>query len=152
MHRYDFSSRATRHPGRSPSAAMKDTRDERGDPGLRAHPLQIDAKPIVASARWLQSQAWPVIAALIGTLAFMRVYGTATLNPTHLEWLIHGDFSQHLFGWLFFRNDQVGWPLGRISSYIYPLGTTVGLTDSTPWVALLLRPFSSVLPANFQYI
>ena len=61
---------------------MKDTRDERGDPGLRAHPLQIDAKPIVASARWLQSQAGSVIAALIGTLAFVRVYGMATLNPT----------------------------------------------------------------------
>lgn len=97
-------------------------------------------------------QAGPLGAALLGFLVFLAIYGPAALNPMRIGWLIRDDFSQHLLGWLFFRNAPLGLPLGAIPGYLHPLGTTLGYTDSLPWVGLLLRPFSALLPADFQYI
>jgi hypothetical protein len=88
----------------------------------------------------------------MGLLTFLALYGPAALDPTRLGWLLRDDFSQHLLGWLFFRNAPLGLPLGAIPGYVHPLGTTLGYTDSLPWVGLLLRPFSGLLPVNFQYI
>jgi hypothetical protein len=98
------------------------------------------------------AQAGPLGAGLVGLLAFVALYGPAALNPTRVGWLIHDDFSQHLLGWLFFRNAPVGLPLGGLPNYLYPLGTTLGFMDSMPWVGLVLRPFSGLLPVDFQYI
>ncbi|WP_253910720.1 DUF6311 domain-containing protein, partial [Pyxidicoccus fallax] len=104
------------------------------------------------AARFAVEQAGPLGAALVGFLTFLAMYGPAALDPTRLGWLIRDDFSQHLLGWLFFRNSPLGFPLGAIPGYLHPLGTTLGYTDSLPWVGLLLRPFSALLPADFQYI
>lgn len=98
------------------------------------------------------AQAGPLGAALLGFLAFLALYGPAALNPTRLGWLIRDDFSQHVLGWLFFRNTPPGLPLGALPGYVHPLGTTLGYMDSLPWVALGLRPFSALLPVDFQYI
>ncbi|MBZ4419897.1 DUF6311 domain-containing protein [Myxococcus sp. RHSTA-1-4] len=107
---------------------------------------------LTSASRFAEAQAGPLGAALMGFLAFLAVYGPAALNPTRLGWLIRDDFSQHLLGWLFFRNSPLELPLGFISGYVHPLGTTLGYTDSIPWVGLLLRPFSGLLPVDFQYI
>ncbi|QSQ25931.1 hypothetical protein JY651_13785 [Pyxidicoccus parkwayensis] len=101
---------------------------------------------------FITAHAGPLGAAGLGLLAFLALYGPAALNPTRLSWLIRDDFSQHLLGWLFFRNEPLRFPLGTIDGYLHPLGTTLGYMDAIPWVALLLRPFSSLLPVNFQYI
>ncbi|QDF07536.1 hypothetical protein BHS04_30690 [Myxococcus xanthus] len=103
-------------------------------------------------ASFVVANAGPLGAAGVGLLAFLAIYGPAALNPTRLAWLIRDDFSQHLLGWLFFRNEPLRFPLGAIDGYLHPLGTTLGYMDAIPWVALLLRPFSSLLPADFQYI
>jgi hypothetical protein len=104
------------------------------------------------SAR-IRQGAGPFVAALFGAAWFLWAIGGRTiLSPTHLEPLFAGDWSTHVLGWLFFRNERFAIPLGKLSGLLYPVGTTVGFTDSIPWVALVLRPFSSVLPADFQYI
>jgi hypothetical protein len=111
------------------------------------------ARRVLASlARFALEQAGPLGAALVGLLVFLAIYGPAGLDPTRLGWLLRDDFSQHLLGWLHFRNAPLGLPLGSIPGYVHPLGTTLGYTDSIPWVGLLLRPFSGLLPVDFQYI
>ncbi|WP_164007707.1 DUF6311 domain-containing protein [Pyxidicoccus trucidator] len=111
------------------------------------------ARRVLASAaRFAVAQTGPLGAALVGVLTFLAMYGPAALDPTRLGWLMRDDFSQHLLGWLFFRNSPPGLPLGAIPGYVHPLGTTLGYTDSLPWVGLLLRPFSALLPVDFQYI
>lgn len=62
------------------------------------------------------------------------------------------DWRIHFLGWHFFRNEPWHWPPGRIDSYFAPAGSAIGFTDSIPLVALLLKPFSAVLPPTFQYL
>ncbi|NTX39311.1 hypothetical protein HUA78_33240 [Myxococcus sp. CA033] len=105
-----------------------------------------------ALTRWGKAQAGPLGAALVGLLTFLATFGPGALAPWRLGWLIRDDFSQHLLGWLFFRQTPLGLPLGATPNYLHPLGTSLGYTDSIPWVGLLLRPFSFALPTDFQYI
>jgi hypothetical protein len=65
--------------------------------------------------------------------------------------MLYEDGVQHVFGWLFFRNEPWSFPLGALTSFCYPLGTTVGFTDSIPWLAILAKTLSSVLLVDFQY-
>jgi hypothetical protein len=106
-----------------------------------------------ADASEVPSLVGPTLAGAFGLAWFIRWAGWKPLDPTNLVWLLNGeDWGTHLLGWLFFRNDPWSLPLGRIGSYVYPVGTTVGFTDSTPWVASLLKPLSPLLPEAFQYI
>jgi len=91
-------------------------------------------------------------AALVGFLWYLELGGGHTLNPTNLDWVLDGDWRQHLLGWLFFRNDPWTFPLGTITSLPYGIGTTIGFTDSNPLLSLLLKPFSPWLPSDFQFI
>jgi hypothetical protein len=96
---------------------------------------------------------WPrAAAAIVGLAWFLWIGGAPTLDPTNVDWVMAGDWLQHWLGWLFFRDDPWTFPLGRISSLPYPVGTTIGFTDSNPLVSLLLKPFSRLLPAYFQFI
>jgi hypothetical protein len=91
-----------------------------------------------------------------GTLGFIWFYwyiGYFALNPTHLDWILtHADGAQHVLGWLFFRHEPWRFPLGSLPSFIYPVGTAVAFTDSMPWVAVIAKILSPLLPVDFQYI
>jgi uncharacterized protein DUF6311 len=93
-----------------------------------------------------------LIGGLLGFAWFNLVFGPSVLNPTYLGWVMQGDGAQHVLGWLFFRHEKWSLPLGSVLSFPYPVGTTVGYTDSIPWVAILAKVISPVLPADFQYV
>jgi hypothetical protein len=95
----------------------------------------------------------PVVAGLVGLLWFVRGHPLLTVDPTNVGWVLHGgDTATHLFGWLFFRREPWGLPLGGYSGYLHPVGSALALTDSMPWIGLALKPLSAWLPADFQYI
>lgn len=94
----------------------------------------------------------PWLGAVLGVLWYLVVGGGPTLDPTNLDWVGGGDHAQHVLGWLHFRDAPWGLPLGKTPSLMYPLGTTVGFTDSNPWVSLALKPFNRWLPRDFQFI
>src|SRR5690349_6514809 len=81
---------------------------------------------------------------------FYLGYG-ATVPPTHITWLLRHDWAAYLWGASFFRNSAWAFPLGNTPELFYPFGTSVGFTDANPWLALALKPFSGLLPLNFQY-
>jgi Family of unknown function (DUF6311) len=93
-----------------------------------------------------------LVGGALGFSWFYLIFGPSVLDPTHLSWIMQGDGAQHVLGWLFFRNAQWSFPLGSVPSFSYPIGTTVGFTDSIPWVALLAKIISPLLPVDFQYI
>ena len=96
---------------------------------------------------------WGVVAgALIGAGFLVWLTGTRPLAPTEIEWVMKGDWVPHYFGWHFFRTEPWHWPPGSIHGYYAPLGTSVGLTDSIPLAAYLLKPVEPWLPAAFQYL
>jgi hypothetical protein len=94
--------------------------------------------------------AW--VAACVATL-WSALYMRPLINPFTLDVAFRDDWAQHTLGWLFFRNARwLAFPLGKLPQFLHPLGTTVGYMDSIPLVALTLRPFSALLPADFQYL
>jgi Family of unknown function (DUF6311) len=101
----------------------------------------------IAQQRWTA-----VIGGMLGFGWFYLNVGHAILNPTQITWLMKGDGAIHLLGWLFFRQAPWLFPLGSVPNLSYPLGTTVGFTDSIPWVAVAAKVLSPVLPVDFQYV
>lgn len=94
----------------------------------------------------------PSLAGALGLLWFLANGGGEKIVPTWIGWAMRGDWGQHLLGWEMFRNAPWGFPLGRIPNLAGAMGTFVGYTDSNPWVAVLLKPFSGWLPVDFQYV
>ncbi|MBL8957449.1 MAG: hypothetical protein JNK82_42140, partial [Myxococcaceae bacterium] len=93
-----------------------------------------------------------LLAGLAGGLWFVTSGAGVLVNPFSVDRLLVDDWSTHVLGWLFFRHEAPHWPLGRIEGLLYPVGTTVGYTDSIPWLSVLLRPISALLPTDFQFI
>jgi len=91
---------------------------------------------------------------LLTLIVFHLCLGLAIVNPTNINWLLSArhDWGQHYLGWAFYRNEPWTFPLGEISALCYPSGTNVGFWDSIPLLALLFKPFSALLPHDFQYI
>lgn len=93
-----------------------------------------------------------MIAALLGGIAFVLIYGIKILNPLYTDWLLTGgDPSQHYLGWEFFRRSDWYFPLGLTDQLAYPLKTSVIYTDSIPIFAVFFKLFRSILPRQFQY-
>jgi hypothetical protein len=83
---------------------------------------------------------------------FAWLVGARVLDPTEATWAMRGDWQWHFLGWHFFRNEPWQLPPGAIGSYIEPIGSALGYTDSIPLVAILLKPFASWLPNPFNYL
>lgn len=78
--------------------------------------------------------------------------GLTLAHPAHYEWLMHGDWSVHFLGWHLFRRGPWTWPIGAAPLLGAPIGTSVGLTDSIPLLAVPFKLLDLVLPSAFQYI
>ena len=93
-----------------------------------------------------------IVAALLGGIAFVLIYGIKILNPLYTDWLLTGgDPSQHYLGWEFFRRSSWYFPFGLTDQLAYPLKTSVIYTDSIPIFAVFFKLFRSILPRQFQY-
>ncbi|WP_294267377.1 DUF6311 domain-containing protein [uncultured Sphingomonas sp.] len=94
-----------------------------------------------------------LILALIPIGLYLALFDPVTLDPRAVGWLIRGtDNGENALGLHAFLNDPAGgwWPYTTLLGA--PEGVTLLFTDSNPLVALLLRPFASWLPADFQFV
>lgn len=89
---------------------------------------------------------------LLGGAFYFFIYGFEILNPTFIDWRMFNDPAQHFLGWHFFRSEPWHFPLGKIESYNYPVGTSIVYTDSIPLLAIPFKLFSPLLPMPFQYL
>lgn len=92
------------------------------------------------------------IGALCGCLCFFTWIGSGLLNPVDIQWLLHGDWAQHYSAWTMYRSAPWTWPPGLIQTLWYPVGTAIVHTDALPLLAFAFKPFTGVLPDDFQYI
>lgn len=97
--------------------------------------------------------AWePVAAIFVGLFVFLSVRGANIARTGNVAWLMEGDPVQHWLGWQFFRQSPLWqWPLGANPSNGLEIGSSVVFSDSIPLMALLFKPFSAWMPAQFQY-
>jgi hypothetical protein len=95
---------------------------------------------------------WSVLSSLLGVAFFFARFGGKVLDPRQIDWLLaRGDPSSYYLIWSFFRFESWGFPLGAVSSYLYPMGTSVPLVDGLALLAIPMKLFSGVLPVPFQY-
>lgn len=95
----------------------------------------------------------PLAAALFAFSTFAISIGLGLVDPTETRWLFFGgDPEIHFLAWHLFRNGPWSQPLGAIPNLMWPVGTSLGLTDAIPLFAFLFKPFSALLPADFQYL
>jgi hypothetical protein len=125
-------------------------------PILRLAWLQFSAIAIAAIAA-IAAAALPsqpaFIGSVVGLLGFLRYQKLSIIDPTNVQAFIAGDWGTHMLGWLHYRSAPL-WhlPLGQVPNLGYPLGTSMIFTDSIPLLGLVLRPFSALLPTDFQYL
>jgi hypothetical protein len=96
------------------------------------------------------------VAAFIGGCAGLarawQVGVFSIVRPSFVTWALEGDYLAPLMGWAFYRKAPLSFPIGSIPTLFPPEGTSVGLTDSVPLMAILFRPFASLLSEHFQYL
>lgn len=93
-----------------------------------------------------------LLAVICAVIIFHIKLSLELIWPTNTSVLFHGDWAQHYLSWEFFRTTPWQFPLGTLEGYAYPLVSNIGYTDSIPLLAFILKPFSSFLPNDFQYI
>jgi hypothetical protein len=92
------------------------------------------------------------LAIILGVVTALLVLGPAPLNPKNVSWLF-GDASSYYTAWALYRYDpHLHFPLPWTERIGYPIGGSVAMIDAVPLVAVLLRPFSSILPEPFQFL
>ncbi|WP_242360189.1 DUF6311 domain-containing protein [Anaeromyxobacter sp. SG17] len=119
-------------------------------PALDACAPEQRAPPVLGSL--VRAHGPALAAAAVGIAWFASKVGLAVVHPSHVGWLMSGDWGANFVGWLFFRSAPISLPLGANPFYPFPVGSTLGFTDSIPLVAILLRPWASFLPRDFQYV
>ena len=92
-----------------------------------------------------------LICTLIPLGIFSWFFHWQILLPTHVTWLLQGDWGTNLLGWNALRHDIWRWPLGTTTLIAWPTGAAVNFTDSAPLLCLLLKPFAAILPQPFQF-
>lgn len=105
---------------------------------------------VVLRGRRPASQGALVGAAALGAAFFIWLEGVRLIVPTEHWWVFKLDWRWHFLGWHMFRHEPWHLPPGRIDGYGAPIGTSIGLTDSIPVAALVLKPFNSLLSMPFQ--
>jgi hypothetical protein len=111
-----------------------------------------DSKRVLDRAYAVLHTRLPELWAILAAFAWFRYLGYGpTLDPTFVDWMWRDDWAAYQWGFSFFRNADWGFPLGRIPNLFYPYGTSVGFTDANPWLCVLFKPLSPILPLDFQF-
>lgn len=101
----------------------------------------------------MKNRIYWLLATIAIVIFYQMTYGFATLLPSNINWLMSArhDWGGHYLAWAYYKGEPWHFPLGRIDTYNYPLGTNVGFADSIPLMAIFFKLFRHWLPADFQY-
>lgn len=102
---------------------------------------------------WSRVRFWFLaVAFLMGTMNAVLLIGIESVDPTNIAWL-KNDPATHYLGWAFLRDDtNWSFPPTFTTRLGYPLGVSISFNDSIPLLAVMLKPFSAMLPEPFQYL
>lgn len=108
--------------------------------------------PATALATGRRAAALAMLVAAVIPLAVLVGSGAGfVLDPRERGWLARGDSAQHLVAWSFYAREPWRWPPAAIERWPAPLGTTIGLADAIPLVAMPLKALAGERAADLQY-
>ncbi len=93
-----------------------------------------------------------LLGASLGLVYFTYTLGYKILDPTQIQWALHGDWEFSFMGWQFFRQEAWQFPPGKINGFFYPVGSSIGYTDSIPLLGFFFKLWRMWLPTDFQYL
>lgn len=99
-------------------------------------------------SRWFRIST---LAALVALTYAFSILGTSPAKPTNVGWLSKGDAAQHMVGWAFYSSEPLSRPVSKIHRWLAPAGTTIGLVDSIPGVAIPLKFLLGARGSRVQY-
>lgn len=93
------------------------------------------------------------ITCLFAVFIFYIRFSFVPLNPFNINWIIGlgSDLSVHYMGWFVFQQAPWEFPLGIIKNFNFPIGTSVGYTDSIPLLAVIFKIFTHNSTQEIQY-
>lgn len=95
---------------------------------------------------------YALILAVCAVSMFAVWMDLSVIDPRNTGWLLHGnDQGQNSLGLIAYLRRLSPWPSLHDPLLMSPEGLSVALTDSNPLLAILLRPFASMLPDGWQY-
>ncbi len=96
-----------------------------------------------------------LVGAILAAYFFLLVLGPEVLNPGETKWLMSDDPGTHYLGAQLYLREPWAFPLTRVNTFIFPIGSTLIQTDSIPVVGLFFKLLSSLIPGGlpfpFQY-
>lgn len=103
--------------------------------------------------RWCRRNRAALLAAVLGAVYFLWLYGPDVVIPTNVDWFtaIGEDPRQHYYGWVLYRRSRWMFPIGLMDTCVYPYPVSVIYSDSLPLFAVLFKLLSPLLPDQFQY-
>ncbi len=124
--------------------------------------LNIANEALISDLQSRSNRIYPWIDVMLGALVGMLGWGILgfnhTLNPHHIDWFFYFvdkepyyDPVTYFLGWNYFRHSPWRLPLGLNHSYGMEFGSSIVYSDSTPLLAVLLKPFSPLMGPVFQY-
>ena len=93
-----------------------------------------------------------ILAAILGAVVFLYIYGAKVLNPFDVKFLLAGgDLSQHYLGWELFRQGDWRPMAGLTDRAAFPYSTSVIFTDSIPLFSLIFKLLLIFCNKPFQF-
>jgi hypothetical protein len=100
-----------------------------------------------------RSLAWWSALAIAAVVIVLWNGNPRMLDPSDATWINGDDPLAHVMGWEQFRaSPLVQYPITRNDGYGLERGSSLVYSDSIPVAALIVRPFSPLLPHPFQYL
>ncbi len=93
-----------------------------------------------------------VISTLLAVLIFYIRFSFLILNPKETLWLNSSDWLQNYLGGYVFQSIPWQFPFGVNNLLNYPIGTSMGYSDSIPILAFLFKILKPIWNPEYQYL
>jgi Family of unknown function (DUF6311) len=90
----------------------------------------------------------------VAIVLFGVTLGFSVLNPGNIRWCLSSDSDAtvYFFSFAYYRHAPWAFPITRIDTLFYPVGSSVTIMDGLPLVAVPLKLFNRILPDKFQFL
>jgi hypothetical protein len=80
--------------------------------------------------------------------------GFSVINPKNIRWCLNSDSDAtvYFFSFAYYRHAPWAFPITRIGTLFYQVGSSVTIMDGLPLVAVPLKLFNRILPEEFQFL
>ena len=88
---------------------------------------------------------------LLSFLATIYIFGFDFISFTNSSWLSTRDMTADIISWQYYKNDIWRFPIGNNPNYGIDIASSIVFSGSIPFLSVLFKIFSNLLPSNFHF-